>query len=900
MQTTQCPNCGYRLEFDPSVSSVRCDCCDSSFPIDRLLNKAGATAGAGATSAATAASIAQLIDSPDAGLVYIQNRFDNTDWEAYTETLEVIIPEIEEMVEKSKIKFGATASAWLLDFESVAYPLNKKLEGLHAKASKMAEQYSDVDLTAILMDFDLYKEVTASICDQKDALIKRLENAVKYAEKFALEEKALSKMKEDLAAIKTALEAMEPVKNPSEVPELKAAQDKIDEEKVKEFAARGLAVKEIYSDALKMMDDKNADRNELLRRLESIRGYSNVNEKIGAVNRYYAFNGEYYNFCGRSFVFKLKPKENLFDPKALSDKTKNKKEDKKKKDEKPEEEYNGDVLQLFEVVDKKPAKEPILENITQILTVYGSRLYYIKLDSSICYFDIVTKREFELDKGKVGDYVFKRDEEGRIIINYNNDRTAFYVRKCLPLEVLKKGCIAKLLKKQDEAFERRNNFSLLQVSLVSDFSNTVIKEMEDVTEVLGTNIFYLKAEELSLEEIKAKKKADAKKAAPVTTEEENEKEEIKREFRVYNMVSGKDRSLLDENCVIHSVVDGNVIFTRFSPNDYNKDLYAYNIEKSEEVLIENNVLDYFGVIKGRVYYYVGNDDYCPMFSNNLEGTDRIEIMTNVAKIIAVRAGWLYLLKRIGRFNVLIKVSSDGKERMVVCLDFNQGIKVTDTYIYYIDTAGALRVARTDGKENVFIADNISASSVIVDKECIYYLRKEPVDRKKTSSSLYCMDMDGHNVRKILFDVNAIDNYDKETIMIKRTEEALFEITIPVDTKNTKTEKQTYVLTHFCKYDKASGNIETQLTLGLPDENEYEFKGCFGFGKKKKFNSTYKQIPKKITYKRANITKAGAVFSEQASEQGVNTVNPLDKLNSLGGCGAGCGSIISSITSKLKK
>lgn len=890
MQTTQCPNCGYRLEFDPSVSSVRCDCCDSSFPIDRLLNKTGATAGAGAGSAATAASIAQLIDSPDAGLVYIQNRFDNTDWEAYGETLEVIIPEIEEMVEKSKIKFGASASAWLLDFESVAYPLNKKLEGLHAKASKMSEQYSDVDLTSILMDFDLYKEVTASICDQKDMLIKRLENAVKYAEKFALEEKALSKMKEDLAAIKTALEAMEPVKNPSDVPELKAVQDKIDEEKIKEFAARGLAVKEIYSDALKMMDDKNADRNELLRRLESIRGYSNVNEKIDALNRYYVFNGEYYNFCGRSFIFKTKPKENLFDPKAISNKT-------KKKDEKPEEEYTGDVLHLFEVINGKPAKEPILEDITNILTVYGSRLYYVKLDSSICYFDIVTKREFELDKGKVGDYVCSTNGMSKYKVFMNGNGTAFYIRKRLPLEVLKKGCVAKLLNKQDEAIERRNNYSLLQVSLVSDFATTAVKELVDVTEYYGNNIFYTKADELDLEELKAaKKKAAAKDAATANAEEEDEEEKIKLAFRVYNMHTGEDRELLNDECEIHNVVENHVVFSKYAPNAYNKDLYVYDAENEKEVLIENNILDYFTAIKGRIYYTVGNDDYCPLFSNNLEGTDRVEVMTNIERIIAIRAGWLYVLKKIGRFNVLIKVSSDGKERMVVCLDFGCDIKVTDTYIYYIDTAGALRVARTDGKENTFIADNISASSVIVDKECIYYLRKEDVDRKKTASSLYCMDMDGHNVRKLLFDVSVIDNFDADSIMIKRTEEALFEFEIPVDNKNhTRTERHDYNLDHFCKYNKKSGELETLLTLGLPDETEYEFKGCFG--KKKKFNSTYKQVPKKTTYKRANAAKAGAVFGEQAGEQGVNTVNSL---NNLGGCGAGCSSIISSITSKLKK
>jgi len=895
MQTTQCPNCYYRLEFDTNATSVRCDCCDSSFPIERLLAKAGAPTASG--SSASAVSVAQLIDSPDAGLVYIQNRFDNTDWEAYAESSQIIIPEIDEMVEKSKIKYGASASAWLLEFESVAYPLNKKLEGLKNKAEKMAEQYSDIDLTAVLMEFDLYKSVVDEICDQKDYLIKRLENAVKYAERFELEEKALTKMKDDLAAIKSALDATKTVKIPYDIPELKAAQDKIDEKKIQEFSARGLAVKEIYSEAVKMIDDPSADRNDLIRRFDSIRGYSDVNEKINALNRYYSFNNEYYNFCGRSFIFKEKTRDPLFDPAILSKKVK--KNDKKAKaGAAPDTEYTGVVLSLFEVIDGKPTKEPILKDITQILTVYGSRLYYVKLDSSICYFDIVTKREFELDKAKVGDYMLKEK------VFFNAMKTALYIRKRLPLEVLKKGCVDKLLRKPDEAIERRNNYSLLQISLTSDFASNAIKELVDVTEVYGNNVFYTKADELDIEQLKAaKKKAAAKDAAPANPEEEEEEEKIKLAFRVFNMHTCEDREILNDSCEIHNVVEDHVVYTKYAPNAYNKDLYVLDVNTNTETLIEANVLDYFTAIKGRIYYTVGNDKFCPLFSNNLQGTDRVEIMRSIEKIIGIRAGWMYVIKRIGKLSVLVKVSSDGKTRMVVCTDFNRSIRITDTYIYYLDGANSLRVVRTDGKDNVLIADNIAASSVIVDKECIYYLREEPVDRNRTASSLYCMDMSGHNVRKLLFDVALIDNFDENTIIIKRAEEALFEFTIPVDKKNnTRTERRSYDLTHYCKYDKKTGKLDTLLTLGLPDETEYEFKGCFG--KKKKFNSTYKQIPKKTAYKRANVAKAGAVFSAQANEQGVESVNPLDKIanagKGCGGCGAGCSSILGSLGKLGKK
>lgn len=898
MVTKYCPRCKGALLVDPSSITIECGYCNNSFSFSKLLddqNDSPKSKG----SAISASAVAQLIDSPDAGLVYIRNRFDNTDWEAYCESTEVIIPELEEMVEKSKIKFGATATAWTLDFESVSFPLNKKLEGLTNLANKIAKARADGDSVVYEQTFDLYKTIVDNLCDEKDVLIKRLENAVKYAAKFMSDEAALANMNATLASVKAKLDAIKSVKEPYEIPEVRAAQDKIDAEKIKEFAARGLAVKDIYNDAAKLIENKVFDRNEVIRRLSSIRGYSDVNEKINELNKYYEFNNEYYNFCGKSFIFKVKSKDPLFDPTALS--KKNEKKEKAKKEEPNEQQYTGDVLQLFEVIDGKPAKDPILEDITQIITVYGTRLYYVKLDSSLCYFDIETKREFELDKGKVGYYEFKRNSEGRIVLNFNSDRTAFYVRKRLELEVLKKGCIQKLLNKQDEALERRNNFSLLEVSLVSDAAKIVVKEMIDITEVYGTNVFYLKAEELSLEELKAKKKAPSKETEATDVEEEDDDEDnFTKEFRVYNMTSGEDRSLLDKDCAPHTVVDGKIIFSRYSPNAYNIDLYVYDPVEEKETLIEKNVRDFTDIIKGRIFYTVGNKDYCPMFSNNLEGTDRIEIMQNAEKIAAVLAGWIYIIKKIGNYTVLMRVSTDGTTRQVVCYDFGIDVKVTDLYIYYISTNGALRVARSDGSENTLIADNISASSVIVDKEYIYYLRKELVDNKIMEASLYRMDLDGHNVCKVLFDVNAIDEYDKNTIMVKRSEIALFEITIPVDAKNTKTERQEMLLTHYCKFNKTTGNIETLLTMGLPDENEYEFKGCFGLGKKKKFNSTYKQIPRKVTLKRANVAKAGSIFGEQAAEQGVATVDPIDKLNNLGGCGAGCASILSSLSKIGKK
>ena len=69
-------------------------------------------------------------------------------------------------------------------------------------------------------------------------------------------------------------------------------------------------------------------------------------------------------------------------------------------------------------------------------------------------------------------------------------------------------------------------------------------------------------------------------------------------------------------------------------------------------------------------------------------------------------------------------------------------------------------------------------------------------------------------------------------------------------------------------------MDTVYTLGLPGENEYEFKkGCFG--KKVSLYSSYKRIPNPTKVKVLGMTKIGSVLKEQAKKKGVG-INTLKK------------------------
>jgi len=878
--SASCPNCANRLEFSKNDESVFCYCCDTSFLTEQLINKPVDTKEAGTPTLSSFLSAAQLVDSADGALVYLENFFANTNWDNYYERLDVLLPEIEEMVEKAKIKFGASPAAWRLDFINVTTLLNKKFEGLSVMGAKMAGLYVEQDVANILPTFDLYKEIAENLYEKKDAYITRINNDIAFAEKLDIDADTLGKMKADAKDIIAKLEAFEKVKKPSDVAEIVKIKADIDEAKVKEFAEKGIIVTDLYDRACEMSKNPIADKNEYLRIFESIRGYSDTDERIDAINRYFNYD-EYITFGGRHFTYKIESKAPVFEPTTGEEKKKAKEKEKAKKKAKrkhqeyydAEEEFVGSVLSLYEVIDGKAEREPILENITKIIAVYANRIYYIKLDSAICYFDIESKRHYDLDTGKVGDYKYDSKD-----IFFNKTNTAFYIPKKLPIEITKAGC-KKIFGKKDLAVDMTNNYSMLKISLVSDYAGVAIPRMIDITGFYGDNIFYKLAEEppkLDRKARKAKLKAIAKaKAEAAKVGLPYEEEPIKTTDRAYNVEKIEDKQVLNDECYVRCVSGNYVIYTKFAPNKFNQDLYIYDLDNDVDLLIENNIYDYFDLVKDRIYYTVGNDQYRPLFSNNFTGTDRIEIMQNVKHVIGIRAGWMYVVKGTGRNAVLIKISNDGKDKLIICTQFKRHIKITDSYIYYLDSDNSLRVVRSDGKDNTLISSNISADSVIVDNDYIYYLREEKVDEDETQSSLYRMDLEGHNVRKLVFNVSSFKNYDENTLIIKKRDRGYFEITIPTNRKGRiRKERNFYDLEHFCTFDKSSSAMDTVYTLGLPGENEYEFKkGCFG--KKVSLYSSYKRIPNPTKVKVLGMTKIGSVLKEQAKKKGVG-INTLKK------------------------
>lgn len=829
-----CPNCGSMLTFDDHDMHATCGSCDSSFKVSTLMGGAATT-----NEVADLAAMFASFDSPESALVYLESTFANMDWDAYAKDPRILIDSVQKMVEKNNIKAGAVATTWYIDFVSVATPLTKKFEGLSKLATEMGEKFNPLDNTSILGDFDTYKNVTKSLVQNKEMLVKRLNNDIAFAEKLGLDADKLADMRKQMDAVKALLaglpadvEAVEDIEFRA-IPDVAAALEKADNKLAEEYSKKGINARKTYKDAVDYFEAPNPNKNGALAMFESIRNYKDSVDYIEKINKYFNFDGEFFHFLGRNFIFKLRQAatEEEGAAEGLNPKAKDKKSAKKgcafgkKKADDEEEAFVGDTQELYEIVNDVPAAKPLIEGITQILTLYANKLFYLKNGRTLAAYDFGTLTETEICTSKKNDIKLNN-------LIFNSTGSKMFLIRDLKEEKL--GCFKKFKAKLAGMFKKpqkpkvKNTIALMELDLTTCTSRDVIDAARAITAIYNDYIFYTVAEDVDEDDLFNKTS-----------------------LHTYNTATGDKKLVLDDAYKIHKVTDGKIVYTVNTPNVWNMQLRVHDIENETDVVIEENIYDFKGVFGGRIFYVVGNAAFQPLFSNSFEGDDRVEVMTNVETILGVVNNWIYIEKKSAFYNknVIIKLSLDGKEKINLCTDFACSIKITDDYFYYLDKRSNLCVVRGDGDGYCLIAENIRKEDIFIDnkRSKIYYLRYETVARgRKMNYSLYAMNINGHDVRKIVFDVTAVKDYDKDTLYLKRNERCAFVLDKPGEAKKKKKgdpegpEITVVELVRFYKLDKSTLKTELVLTVGMPDAS-YEAKA--GCGKKKEEKVKFIELPR---------------------------------------------------------
>ena len=889
-----CPKCGARNAYKLGDKSFHCNSCEEDIDVTEVEK--------GSSSSIDDANLKSLManfvgyGSSDSSLVYVDSYLKIFDWDKYLSDTIVLIDELLEIANDAKKKHANECDTWLLEFNVIEKPLSKKIEYVNSLNEKIASKYFIDDGSEGVELFDLRNSIIKIINAQKNQILKVLRSDVDFAREFKLDDEKLHDMEERLSTLEEKLYSLVMYDDVSDMPEIRVKQEQIDNEIADEYLMKGIEAPEVYKKAVDLYN-LEGEKYGCLLLFNKISKYKDSKKYIDKINQLYNFgqmyytNGHYYTFGDFSkVVSKVEPasKQKAAPKKVAAKESKaaapgcqgcggpsskklNAQANKKSgsgcgstggtKQVKP---LNVKELgkneqaavtpinkgsDLYEVTNGVFGSEPLVKYVSNIICVYGGKLYLVVYDDKknsfkLCSYNFSTKELVTIDQGKPG-------ENSPYLLNkksyYTSDRSSFVFRKKLNVKEITKGCGKKsggkgcFSKTTIDENTKLNKYEIVKVDMLTDTLTSIIPAAVDIYDFYDDKVFY-----------QYRYKDGSREDKEVTYIDE---------FYVLDVSSNVKKQVLNRNCFIETVYNGNVIYTTIenSRSCLNLNLHSLSLENDKDTLLEENIYEFFKVINGKVYYKVGNKDVNTLFSVELNGENRLEIARNVSKFEFMNLGWLYFSKGYGYNKTLIKMSPDGKNRYTVCSLYDTLKDIIDGYLYYVDIYENLRMVRVDGTRDKLISTDVSPDDNIIVSDKVYFMRYEvkeydTLNQPVYCASLYSVDLDGSNLRKVEFDIDNIKNFDEKEFFVSKSGNVRYKIGVPNEKGEYSYSYRNYNCESYILFKKDLSEKKKVMVLGAPraKANEYQ-KGCMK--KQKSYDFTYEEIPNEYVRVRKDVDES---------------------------------------------
>ena len=716
LKIMQCPTCGASLKTENSNQEITCVYCGNTIvPVKESKPESQ-------TASVSAAVKMDGIKTSSSALAYLDEFFEEYDWELFSYGQNLSIYETDKLAKNLKVTSADDKNTWFVSFKALSVPLNKKLEGLKKLLEETVSEYKKDNLDAY-SKFDAYKRVSASIALSKDEIFKNLEKYLSNAKKYGATEEEISAFSKEIDFLKEN-SGVAVYSDLSEIPQIKSFTVENNARIAEALAKDGIDAESEYQKAKSLISGMRYV--EALNLLRTLKGYSDSKQLIEKIDKYFLISDILEVENTLYYYRKEKPEDLTFN--------------------------------LYPTTSEKILEKALVKNISKIITNYADILYYLDGSHKLKKFNLASKCEekvlvkenkaFSKKLSEKSIYVYGR--RVFLVTGASEDASAIFKKELVELD-LASGTVKIVLDDISEIISLTGNKMLY-------------KAKGDVTKIL--NIDTMTASSLGKKKVSIKGFFGNK---VVYTQESPNKYNLN--LYILPLEDNAQEQLIEQNIFTFCDLIKDKMFY-YVGNASNKTLISINSDgtgRREWPLYISEVL----FEQGGWLYFIRKAGYNSILCKSLlDGSKFKVIAKDIDRFVEIKNGYLYYIDDLSS---LVKVRMDGSNYQKLCDDVETVLSVKEDKIVFVSIDGKITsefpILTTKTIKSIYAIDFSGSGKIKLaydivsakeyDENTVYFVGKDNITASyepkneiealnaKTFDKLYSLDVTTNEIERIL-------------------------------------------------------------------------------------------------------------------------------------------------------
>ncbi len=710
LKSMRCPTCGATLKAENNTNTITCVYCGNS--IVPIL-ETGSTLSNDNQGGFNGVLKVEGIKTSSSALAYMEQFFEEYDWEAFSYAQTLSISEIDKLAQSLKVSSADDKNTWFVCFKAICVPFEKKVVGCGQVFELAIKEYKKDNLDAYSV-FDAYKRIAAMLFLAKGSTLDNLAKIVSNAIKYGATDEEVSEMNNVIERIKNVSIA-EVYDSIEDIPEVKSFINEKNLEIAKQLADRGIDAGAEYARAKMLISEKKFV--DALNVLLMLNGYLDSGDLAKQIDKYFLIsdvleiNGKLYYFSNR----------------------------------------DEDGLCLYPTEQGKISDKKLIKNIGKIITNYANVLYYLDSSGFLIRYDFATAKFEKLYKKSFNSKnIYISNRVAYLLTNHSYENS-----KCELIKFdLAEGKLSILSANVTKVYLLRSHY-LVYEELIGQQAEQEIREKAE-TKVLDLDTMVTTA--LRINTCKIHGFIDGH--VVYTQEAPNA---YNRNLFIKELGNDSPARLVESNIFEFCQIICDKLFY-YVGNSVNKSLININAdgtERKEWPLYISKVL----LEQGGWIYFIRKSGYNAILcKSRLDGSKFSVIAADIEEFIEIKNGYLYYINDVSD---LVKVRMDGSNLQELCEDVEEVLAVKEDKIIFVSSDDAAVVTQ-DGistrkaVKSIYAVDFTGGGIIKI----AYDIKTA---KKYDDNTVYYID--ARSKTEVLYKLNVVTNEIKALLELKKQEKA---------------------------------------------------------------------------------------------------------------------------------